>query len=426
MTRPVSVRGGAWSISADFAQLEALARLCSNLRSALVRVAGRALATHAHPALLATSALDPVGAVEVTDLLHLVAGACGAAAVAAEELSAGLRIAAAAYEESDRIIARAVPAVRALTELPSAVLAFDPGAPVRSLDRFVVEDPEVASLGVDAVTADFPGGYLLGTRRLTGGVASQFPDGHPVVRQDLAALVADEPPPRSLADLMRGLDLRNRQSSGGAIDVRILTSYAPDGRSVRRAVVDITGTTDWSPAPRSAIVTNLGTNLHALAGDVTTYGAGIAEAMSQAGVTPDMPVMLVGHSQGGIVAVDMARHYRERGEFNITHVVTAGAPVGLLDVPDDVQVLSIENRGDVVPHADGALNPARPNRLTVGIDRGGTDVGDRHDITDAYLPGAADIDASTHLGVRTWLQSAAGFLDAEEVHTTAFTVSRGY
>lgn len=61
------------------------------------------------------------------------------------------------------------------------------------------------------------------------------------------------------------------------------------------------------------------------------------------------------------VAVDaLPGRFTSGGQaFNITHVVTAGSPIGRTDIPADVQVLSLENQRDIVPHLDAAPNPDR-------------------------------------------------------------------
>ena len=73
--------------------------------------------------------------------------------------------------------------------------------------------------------------------------------------------------------------------------------------------------------------------------------------MRDAGIGSDEPVLLVGHSQGGIEAAWIASH---SSEFSVTQVVTAGSPIAVLgDYPAGTQVLSLEHHGDVVPLLDG-------------------------------------------------------------------------
>src|SRR5439155_1315285 len=104
------------------------------------------------------------------------------------------------------------------------------------------------------------------------------------------------------------------------------------------------------------------------------------------------PVLLVGHSLGGMEAAALAT--RHTG-FAITDVVTAGSPTAQVGgFPDGVRVLSLEHRGDVVPLLDGADNPDTVEQTTVSFDDGAdsTIVG-AHGY-DHYVAGAAAVDRS--------------------------------
>ena len=105
-----------------------------------------------------------------------------------------------------------------------------------------------------------------------------------------------------LADLVaagEGLD-------GGR--VRVLETSRPGGGSAW--VVVVPGTQEWSPraGPNPFDLT---TDVRALAGEATLAAAGVAAALtlarSRSGrATADDPVLLVGHSQGGILAAALA------------------------------------------------------------------------------------------------------------------------
>jgi hypothetical protein len=78
--------------------------------------------------------------------------------------------------------------------------------------------------------------------------------------------------------------------------------------------------------------------------------------------------MLVGHSEGGIVAMDLAGDSSFNGRrVNVTHVVVAGSPVSSKPVAaaSATKVFSVENVNDIVTHldavdsADAAETPAR-------------------------------------------------------------------
>jgi pimeloyl-ACP methyl ester carboxylesterase len=139
-------------------------------------------------------------------------------------------------------------------------------------------------------------------------------------------------------------------------------------------------------------------------------------------------VLLVGHSQGGLVAVNAARDAVNSGRFRITHVVTAGAPIGLTvgTVPARVRVLALENSRDVVPHLDGRANPDRPNVTTASASSGDGTIGGDHAVDTGYLPLAADVDASRDPSVREFLASAAGYFRADAVETHTYQIQRSY
>jgi pimeloyl-ACP methyl ester carboxylesterase len=160
------------------------------------------------------------------------------------------------------------------------------------------------------------------------------------------------------------------------------------------------------------------TNYQLLGGLDSSYSAGVVEAMRDAGLSGER-VMLVGHSQGGMVAADIASDPALATEFGIGHVVTAGSPTAqVAELPDGTVALHLENRGDVVPLLDGQDNPAGADRVTVRFDAGDHDLGARRHGTgadhglDRYVLGASAVDACEHGSVRDLLRRMreAGFL----------------
>lgn len=73
------------------------------------------------------------------------------------------------------------------------------------------------------------------------------------------------------------------------------------------------------------------------------------EAMRQAGIEADDEVIIIGHSQGGLVAARIA----ESEKFRVTNLVTVGAPIHKVEVPATTKVLAIEHREDVIPMLSG-------------------------------------------------------------------------
>lgn len=86
-------------------------------------------------------------------------------------------------------------------------------------------------------------------------------------------------------------------------------------------------------------------------------------AMRQAGIDPGDDVVLVGHSQGGMVATTVAA--ASIGTYNVRHVVTAGSPVSHHGLPPGIKATHIETQGEGVSDTDGDENPATPDQVTV-------------------------------------------------------------
>jgi hypothetical protein len=150
--------------------------------------------------------------------------------------------------------------------------------------------------------------------------------------------------------------------------VRVVELGRGDGGSAW--VVVVPGTQEWAPGA-GANPFDLTTDVRLLTGDATVAAAGVAmvlaAARSRAGPrsTGDDPVLLVGHSQGGILAAALACDPGFRQGNAVTHLVTTGAPVGLLPVPPATRVLSVERGDDPVPRLDLSPNPESSSWVTV-------------------------------------------------------------
>jgi hypothetical protein len=421
--QPVSVTGGAGGIVARTEEMVALARRFGAASTETLHSAWDLHGYALEPGFVASALFDPGGyATYEAELLFALDGPGGLtwAGLQSGALDGELRLAAAAYERADQLYTGrhddAVGVLRAPAALVAAAAKLArTGDPIAAAEAGVAADPELADDLVD----------WLGVPAFLAAAARELPDGHGEAR----ALGTDrtpiaQTPPRTLTDVVGELERRcDDEAHHGAIDVRILT--LPDGS--RRAIVDVSGTKSWTPLP-TPDVTSLPTNGRALVGVDTAYEQGVLAAMRKAGVRPSDDVMIVGHSQGGMVAVNAARDAVASGRFNVTHVITAGSPIGLTvgALPSRVQVLALESSKDVVPHLDGRANPDLPNVTTATSNRGtGTITGD-HDFTDAYLPVAADVQASGNASILHFLAGAGGYLRATHVETKAYQVVRVY
>ena len=426
MTEPVDVRGGAGGIAADCEDILVTALL---LGSTAGRAGDAALDMHAELAaaeLNGGAVLDPIGAARFGGSL-LVAldgpGGLTELAVQAAALSVSLRAAAIGYRETDQLLSVIRPFLLAQLRLPVAVAQlggdFAVGRFGDGLQAFVTADPELVSVTVGQLAS-------VGIGPAAGG--RLYPDGHAVITARGTPAGGRPAPPRSVADLVSGLAGLDDSRQDGDVDVHILTGADAAGRPTRKVVVDIPGTGLWDlpVGGTKSDVTGMGTNLRALAGEPTTYEAGVLAAMRAAGVRPDDEVLLVGHSQGAMIAVNAARDAAASGEFAITHVITAGGPIGGLAtaVPSRVQVLALENDGDVVPELDGTENPDRTNVTTATVHHQHGAVEADHSLDESYVPGARDVDASSDPSLRAYVDSLSGFLGADDSQTLRFAITR--
>jgi hypothetical protein len=419
VTAPISVSGGAGSIAADCQDMLTTASL---LGGAAAELELQALALQAQlvDGLGLSAVIDPDGAVRVE--LELAAALDGPNGLMALALRCGviqvaLAAAARSYLAADQLRTDLIPLAQIMRESNGATvdaLAGDWGA---AWDQYS-DNPYLA----DLIVSDL--GMLVPLP-----IAGLFYwDGHPVVTaKGVDRSPAAAHPPRSLRDLIAGLAHRN-DGAAGEIGVQILTGTDAQGQPFRKVVVDIPGTKDWNLwDPIDPNVTNFGTNVQALAGERTTYENGVIAAMKAAGVQPGDDVTLIGHSQGGVIAVNTARDLAAEGH-NVTHVITAGAPISQVvnELPPSVQVMALENKADAVPHLDGRPNPDLGNVTTVQINHDHGSIGANHDLDESYVPGAADVDASNDASVRAYLDSLQQQLDATSSITYSYEITRGF
>lgn len=158
--------------------------------------------------------------------------------------------------------------------------------------------------------------------------------------------VALAEPPRDFAEALQRIPI---ETDGGA-QVRI-EQYD------RTFVVYIGGTVDGSLGANTQ-PWDMSSNLAALGGDPSASEAAVRQAMSESGITHDDPVVLVGHSQGGLIAMRIAA----ASEVHATTVIVAGAPIHRIEPPAGVAVVAFEHRDDVVTALGGPRSEPEPNR----------------------------------------------------------------
>ncbi|MGW5852170.1 lipase family protein [Streptomyces sp. NPDC055254] len=95
----------------------------------------------------------------------------------------------------------------------------------------------------------------------------------------------------------------------------------------------------------------------------TTYTRAVRQLLRRAGVPAGAELMFVGHSLGGLTAMNLATDVEVASTYRITHVVALGSPVDSKRPADHTtQVISLVNQHDVIPMLDGR-GPAAPHDI---------------------------------------------------------------
>lgn len=249
-----------------------------------------------------------------------------------------------------------------------------------------------------------------GTAALVGAVPPAGPT---------AVLVRADPPqlpaPRTTAAVLANVASSYSSPAGlpgtpqGVISVQQLTH--PDG--TRAWVVEIPGTESWRPNATTPM--DLTSNGRLLAGMPDDMTDAVLTAMRLSGIAPDEPVMLAGHSQGGMAAMSVAA--AAGSAYAIRAVVTAGTPDIPRPVPGGVEVRHYRHDEDRVPDADGVPDRPGPHVTVVTRELGATggpvdaSVEEAHSVT-RYVETAAraDEELSGSPGMRAFDDAAGSVL----------------
>jgi hypothetical protein len=216
-------------------------------------------------------------------------------------------------------------------------------------------------------------------------------------------VLAPATPPTGVSDVAARIP---KAAKGGA-QVRIEKYGAGEQTSW---AVYIGGTVDWDP-----VATNepwdISANVSAVAQENAGSFRAVMDAMQAAGVEPGDPVLVAGHSQGGIVATQVAAS----GAFNVQAVATFGAPETCVPVPSGIATLTVEHSDDVVTALGGSCLIDSEDRLTVRREvftttepPVGEDVPAHH--LDRYRETAQLIDASPQQNLQEFRDRVAGIV----------------
>jgi hypothetical protein len=129
-------------------------------------------------------------------------------------------------------------------------------------------------------------------------------------------------------------------------------------------MVLIPGTQPKSPATNPFDIQGIG---EALGYDSEDVVPAVGQALREAGAAAGDPVVAVGHSQGGVHAMNLSQNKAFLSEFDLKYVLTAGAPVGDITAEPGISSLHLEHVQDWVPGTDGRMNPDTKDRVTVTL-----------------------------------------------------------
>lgn len=211
---------------------------------------------------------------------------------------------------------------------------------------------------------------------------------------------------RDVFDQQTDLSRASRQET----HVQVTRVPQPDGTS--SWIVQVPGTQEMAALQHGQNLSDMVSNVHGIernaGGPPTLLEQQVLVAMREAGIGRDDPVMMTGHSQGGIVAASLAA--RQPEDFHITSVVTGGSPIGRVEMPDSVSVMSLEHEQDIIPKLDGADNPESPGWVSVRRELDGTDpsMEAAHD-TGNYQETGGLVDQSDAGTVAAWRERNASF-----------------
>lgn len=463
----IGIAGGP---GGSHARTEDLTRACAVLAAAQDRM--EAVASWGRTARFATMRdpwADPVIAAHAREALDWInAGAGGADAVAREIARTSRALAQTVHvlEDAERdargllghlwedlksvarreiAVVEAIAWVGGVAVVPSSVLADGGPSSVTGLpspELTSLAEPHMVEMMLGATHAAVPlapfsdvsvADLLTFTLMLSAMTMSElFGNPHGLAVNESARSIVTAP--TGAADLIARVGTLYPSSRDDDVaHVAIERVDQPDGTSAW--VVEIPGTQTFPPTG-GINPFDFTADLQLMAGETADVMIAVAAAMEQAGIPPGEPVMLVGHSLGGIAAMALASNDSFASRYDVRSVVTAGSPVARFEPAGNASVLSLENSTDIVWALDGAPNPDRAHWITVTHDLRASEspldraaaasfVGSHEPAS--YVRTAGEFDAATAPSAQAWRDQNAMFLadDSSTSVRTTYAITRG-
>lgn len=145
----------------------------------------------------------------------------------------------------------------------------------------------------------------------------------------------------------------------------VLVERIPRADGSTAVMVTVPGTQTWSLDDPSGGVFDTEGNLDAMAGRDSHARQLIERALADQELRPGDAVVFNAHSQGSLHVFGLLEDPGFRARYPVAAVTVLGGVPTAFKVPDDVAVLSVANRDDVVPGLSGRFPVPRPNVVDV-------------------------------------------------------------
>lgn len=157
-------------------------------------------------------------------------------------------------------------------------------------------------------------------------------------------------PPSDLSQIIANTNTTYGDKETGEVSMAVV------GNPPTGVIVNIPGTEKWGPGAGDNPMDLTGNAEQAGSGGWSAGSQATADAIAQLyadnDIPPGTPLMLNGHSQGGMVASSLAANEDFAAQYNLTNVMTYGSPVDNYSVPSSVNQLNLQHGGDAVPRID--------------------------------------------------------------------------
>ncbi len=141
-----------------------------------------------------------------------------------------------------------------------------------------------------------------------------------------------------------------------------ITKAMRDGKPVY--TINIPGTVSWSPTGWEHPI-DITSNVVSMYGGQSTGMTYVEEAMKRAGVEPGADIVMMGHSQGGIIASALASKTAFTHRYNVRGLVTMNSPTANNNVKAGIPTLHLEHWKDPVSALDNTSMPVSRDRMQV-------------------------------------------------------------